>query len=298
MANLKTRVALKIDTSVNWASSSLVLMAGELGIESDTRKFKIGDGVNTFANLQYAVADASAADEFMKIATYDTNADGAVDKADSIKSGEAYISVNDSDTTGLWTAAKVSAELAKYIPLTEKGVASGVATLDGQGKVPASQLPSYVDDVVEAENFEALPETGESSKIYVTLDTNKTYRWGGTAYVEISASIALGETEGTAYEGNKGAANAAAIAQLQTDLDALEANVDELGALAYKDTVAEADIDNGAVTTNKIADANVTEAKLADGSVTNAKIVSMNVNKLTQEAGEYLILNCGNSTEE
>lgn len=59
------------------------------------------------------------------------------------------------------------------------------------GKVPASQLPSYVDDVLEFANFAALPVVGESSKIYVTLDTNKQYRWGGTAYVEISASTAV-----------------------------------------------------------------------------------------------------------
>lgn len=99
-----------------------------------------------------------------------------------------------------------------FIPATEKGANSGVATLDATGKVPASQLPSFVDDVIEAANFAALPATGEAGKIYVTLDDNKTYRWGGSAYAEISASIALGETTGTAYEGSKGKANADAIA--------------------------------------------------------------------------------------
>jgi hypothetical protein len=53
------------------------------------------------------------------------------------------------------------------------------------GKVPASQLPSYVDDVIEVTNFASLPETGESGKIYVTIDTNKIYRWSGSAFVEI-----------------------------------------------------------------------------------------------------------------
>jgi hypothetical protein len=53
------------------------------------------------------------------------------------------------------------------------------------GKVPSSELPSYVDDVIEVANYAALPATGEGGKIYVTLDTNKTYRWGGTTYVEI-----------------------------------------------------------------------------------------------------------------
>jgi hypothetical protein len=99
-----------------------------------------------------------------------------------------------------------------YVLASEKGANSGVATLDATGKVPSSQLPSFVDDVIEAANFAALPATGEAGKIYVTLDDNKTYRWGGSAYAEISASIALGETTGTAYEGSKGKANADAIA--------------------------------------------------------------------------------------
>lgn len=91
-----------------------------------------------------------------------------------------------------------------YVPASEKGANNGVATLGADGKVPSSQLPSFVDDVIEAANFAALPATGEAGKIYVTLDNNKTYRWGGSAYVEISASVALGETQGTAYEGSKG----------------------------------------------------------------------------------------------
>ena len=72
------------------------------------------------------------------------------------------------------------------------------------GKVPSTQLPSYVDDVVEYANFAALPATGETGKIYVTLDDNLTYRWGGSEYVEISKSLALGETASTAYRGNRG----------------------------------------------------------------------------------------------
>ncbi len=73
-----------------------------------------------------------------------------------------------------------------------------------EGKVPSAQLPSYVDDVVEAANFAALPALGETGKIYVTLDNNLTYRWSGSAYVEISVSLALGETSATAYRGDRG----------------------------------------------------------------------------------------------
>ena len=85
-----------------------------------------------------------------------------------------------------------------------KGAANGLAELDSSGTIPAAQLPSYVDDVITVANFAALPATGETGKIYVTSDTNLTYRWSGSAYVEISASLALGETSSTAYRGDRG----------------------------------------------------------------------------------------------
>lgn len=104
------------------------------------------------------------------------------------------------------------------IPLSVNGTTKTLLTtglLDSDNKVKSQYLPSYVDDVLEFASKSAFPATGESGKIYVALDTNKTYRWGGSAYVEISASLALGETSGTAYEGSKGKANADAIAVLQ-----------------------------------------------------------------------------------
>ena len=85
-----------------------------------------------------------------------------------------------------------------------KGANNGLAELDGAGKVPSSQLPSYVDDVEEYSNLAAFPVTGEAGKIYIALDTNLTYRWGGTSYVEISPSLALGETSSSAYRGDRG----------------------------------------------------------------------------------------------
>ena len=97
---------------------------------------------------------------------------------------------------------------------SEMGKANGVATLGNDGKVPSSQLPSYVDDVVEFTDKTKFPTTGESGKIYVDTATNLTYRWSGTAYVEISQSIALGETSSTAYSGDKGKANADKIANI------------------------------------------------------------------------------------
>ena len=90
------------------------------------------------------------------------------------------------------------------IPSTDKGANGGVAELDSNGKVPSSQLPSYVDDVLSYASQSAFPATGETGKIYIAEDTNKTYRWSGSAYAEISASLALGETSSTAYRGDRG----------------------------------------------------------------------------------------------
>lgn len=93
---------------------------------------------------------------------------------------------------------------ADAVHTADIGVAGGVAELDSNGKVPSSQLPSYVDDVEEYANISTFPATGESGKIYIALDTNKTYRWTGSVYVEISPSLALGETSSTAYRGDRG----------------------------------------------------------------------------------------------
>lgn len=72
--------------------------------------------------------------------------------------------------------------------VANKGQVNGYAGLDNAGKVPSAQLPSYVDDVIEAANLAGFPGTGEAGKIYVALDTGKIYRWSGSAYVEISPS--------------------------------------------------------------------------------------------------------------
>lgn len=109
----------------------------------------------------------------------------------------------------------ISEAVKDYIPLSQKGRAGGVVPLDNDGLISSMYLPSYVDDVLEYSTFSALPATGESGKIYVTLDTNLTYRWSGTSYVEISKSLALGETADTAYAGNKGKENRDSINRLK-----------------------------------------------------------------------------------
>jgi len=128
---------------------------------------------------------------------------------------------NSGDLSGLTTTVKtsilaainelVSALAGKQASLgftpeniSNKGAANGYAGLDAGGKVPAAQLPSYVDDVLEFANLAAFPVTGESGIIYVAIDTLLQYRWSGSAYVSMNSALALGETSATAYRGDRG----------------------------------------------------------------------------------------------
>ena len=139
------------------------------------------------------------------------------------------------------------------------GVAGGIASLDGAGLVPSNQLPSYVDDVLEYANLAAFPVTGETSKIYVALDNNRTYRWSGTVYVEISPSdvlsvngqtgtVTLGKTEiglpnvDDTSDANKPVSSAQQTAlNLKADITALnlKADITALNLKADKTNVLE-----------------------------------------------------------
>lgn len=107
-------------------------------------------------------------------------------------------------TDGTITQKGITDLLSNYILSSQKGLANGVAELDENGKVPSGQLPSYVDDVLEYDTKASFPATGETGKIYVDKTTNLTWRWGGSAYVEISPSLALGTTSSTAFRGDYG----------------------------------------------------------------------------------------------
>ena len=115
-----------------------------------------------------------------------------IDKLDGIEAGAQVNAVTSVfGRTGAVTlgSGDVTGALG-YTPVdaASKGQANGVASLDGDGKVPSSQLPSYVDDVLEYNTFNDFPATGATSIIYVDKATNRTYRWSGSQYIEISAS--------------------------------------------------------------------------------------------------------------
>ena len=194
---VNTHIVLRNDTSANWnVNSDQVLLKGEVGIEFLTngeKKFKIGDGVTTWANLGYHEGGFKPAN-------------GALLEA---------ITKQDIDK---WNAAQVNAIEQIFmngneLPIVNKQIHLDAAPLnhnhDGMylkadEMIPAALLPSFVDDVLEVDNFDALPKPGESGKLYVTIDNNASYRWTGTQYVEVSKGISLGETAETAFRGDLG----------------------------------------------------------------------------------------------
>ena len=190
------------------------------------------------------------------------SASALADKVDKVTGKD--LSTNDYTDADKAIVDGVTTALAGKISTTEKGSNGGVAELDANGRVPSAQLPSYVDDVIEYEDLAHFPATGETGKIYIALDTNKTYRWSGTEYVEISQSLALGETSSTAYAGNKGKANADAIAAIK-DGNNIDSFADVETALAGKQdkivvtaTIASGedsvDITNASITANSVFD--------------------------------------------
>ena len=96
-------------------------------------------------------------------------------------------SISDGDITHAPDGNSVFDALALKIDLTQKGATNGVASLDENKLVPTTQLPSYVDDVLEFNTLSVFPATGETGKIYVDIATNKTYRWSGSTYIYITS---------------------------------------------------------------------------------------------------------------
>ena len=104
-------------------------------------------------------------------------------------------SINQSAIIGLSASlASLQADADSKLATSLLGAANGVAGLDSTGHVPAAQLPSYVDDVLEFATQSVFPTTGETGKIYVDLSTNHIFRWSGTVYIEIDSSVGSADT--------------------------------------------------------------------------------------------------------
>lgn len=218
----------------------------------------------------------------------------------STGSSNGTVSVNTDGTSadvsvkGLKSAAFTDS--TDYIASSLKGANNGVAELDSSGHVPAAQLPSYVDDVLEYAQRSSFPSTGESGKIYIDKATNISYRWSGSAYVEISSSLALGTTSSTAFRGdygqsaythavtNKGSAFTSGLYKITTNSEGhvtaaaavVKSDITSLGIPGSDTTYTNADFGQGygtcstaAATANKIV--NLSGYKRVTGAIFSVK---------------------------
>jgi len=183
---------------------------------------------------------------------------------------------------------------------------SGLCPLNSNNIIPNQYLPGSVSDILEVANFAALPTTGDSSKIYVTLDNHKAYRWGGSSYVEISASLVIGTTAGTAYDGASGQTNANAIANKQATItpgsnlsfsgDTLNVDSALTGITSVQATSNDLEIKT--TTNNEIQfKTNNTERLSIDSTKLDSTVdINIPINKHYQINGVDVLHNTGSST--
>lgn len=186
----KTELLKKVAAGITLTNNSTITL-----VDASDPANRVGtpitilDASSTQSGLMSA-ADKAKFDKFFGSAGEGANLKAIWDMIGTKKEGSNV------QASTLWEGIdEVQDELLAFT--SQKGQASGLATLGTDGKVPSTQLPSYVDDVVEVSTEAGLPQPGESGKIYVTADTDLIYRWvvtnaeAGTGnYVEIPRTSA------------------------------------------------------------------------------------------------------------
>jgi hypothetical protein len=206
MSNKTLFAKIVVDTRTLEAfnTANPVLLKGEIGLAFDVDNnnkniLKFGDGVHAWTELpSFTGSMESALSDYMRVSDYKGSAVGVVKSADKLQTARNINGVAFDGTKDITITDSTK------IPVSEKGTANGVATLDASGLVPSSQLPSYVDDVIEGyfyngkfykESAHTTVISGEQGKIYVSLDTNIEYRWSGSSWVNISNPLDIATTE-------------------------------------------------------------------------------------------------------
>lgn len=326
MANktLNVRISLFGATAAKWTEKNPVLLVDEIGRERDTGKIKFGDGITAWKDLAYFGGDMDAAISAVqdKLTSLQGSKEGVVKAADKLATARKINGITFDGTKDITIADDTK------IALTKMGAAGGVATLDDTGHVPASQLPSFVDDIIEGyfnsadklfykEFAHTNKITGESGKIYTDLATGTIYRFGGTTFVSISNPLDIAsESEAKAGTDDTKAMTPKKVKIVVDNMaSTLEPKITSKGTAFNKDFGTEA----GTVTEGndpRLSDARtpkgaaggdlsgiypnptigagkVNTAKIADGAVTDAKIAAMSVMKLQINAGDTLVLDGG-----
>jgi hypothetical protein len=182
-----TQSLMKID------ATNKVIAYRSTGAEEIAYKSDVDSGGTALTNHLNDTDDAHDASAISYVAGGDivaTNVQDAIEELDAEKLALAGGTMTGDINMGSNNIDGLPVPTTNGQPLVydQLGSANGVAPLNASSKIDALYLPSYVDDVLEFANLAAFPVTGETEKIYVALDTNKTYRWSGSTYIEISPS--------------------------------------------------------------------------------------------------------------
>ena len=203
MATTKILAKRGTRAQINAAKATNSLNQGEPYLVTDEARLEIGLSPNSsesLAKLAEVTAHTSSTANPHGVTKAQVglgNADNTADAAKAVLSATKLATprtINGVNFDGTANITINAADSTARIAASEKGAANGVATLGADSKIPAAQLPSYVDDVLEFANLAAFPATGETGKIFVAADTGKIYRWSGSVYIEISATAGNADT--------------------------------------------------------------------------------------------------------
>jgi len=298
LQNIGTNTHVQIDTHIADTTNPHSVTKAQVGLSNADNTSDANKPVSTAAQtaLDSKVDDAQVLTDVPLNALftdtiYDSTAVDAhiADTTNPHSVTKTQVGLGDADNTSdvdkpVSTAAQAALDLK--ISLTEKGAPNGVAQLDGSGVVLLSQLPSYVDDVLEYADLASFPATGEAGKIYVATDTNKTYRWSGTVYVYITSgavdSVAGKTGVVTLVKADVGLGNVDNTTDLLKPVStaaqtALDGKVDDAqvltnvpGGALFTDTTDHASFSNIGVKTHATLDSEVTanNAKVSNATHT------------------------------
>lgn len=205
VTDLQEKLNAKANTTHEHTISNVTGLQTALDAKADDEHTHTSEDITNFNDAVSAQIPMTLPNDFalnMNIGEESVSYDGSSYQSVDI-TAEAIGAAEDNHKHSASDITSGTFNIARIPTITDAKIDSVSATKI-TGTIPQSNLPSYVDDVLEYASVDTFPEEGEAGKIYVDTTTNKTYRWGGSSYVEISASLALGETSSTAYRGDYG----------------------------------------------------------------------------------------------
>jgi hypothetical protein len=318
-----TKAQVGLSNVGNFKAVSTVANQGLTDTEKSAARANIGAGTSSFSGSYNDLTDKPT---LRTAAAKDVAASGNAAATEVVMGNDTRLTdARKASDVSAWAKASTkptyTASEVGAIPTTQKGAASGVATLDANGHVPTSQLPSFVDDVLEgsaqsvtqsaagtytATGFilkgETKACTPEDGKIYIDSvgdsATNIEFRWTGTQFASIGTNLVLGETSNTAYRGDRGKT---AYDHSQSAHAPANAEANVINAITVGGTAATITNKSAAIPIATSSKAGVVKSSSSNNTVAvNSSSGVMTVNKITTDklaAGtNTLILDCGNAT--